>query len=95
MLGGYWDSVAIFVGINVLMGMSFYIPMAAGLISLGQGGFMAIGAYTSAVLTKEGFSLALRFACRCWPCGARRSHCRCAGAARARHLPDDPDPRLR
>jgi branched-chain amino acid transport system permease protein len=33
--------------------------MAAGLISLGQGGFMAIGAYTSAVLTKEGFSLAL------------------------------------
>ena len=59
MLGGYWDSVAIFVGINVLMGMSLYIPMAAGLISLGQGGFMAIGAYTSAVLTKEGFSLAL------------------------------------
>ena len=59
MLGGYWDSVAIFVGINVLMGVSLYIPMAAGLISLGQGGFMAIGAYTSAVLTKEGFSLAL------------------------------------
>ena len=59
MLGGYWDSVAIFVGINVLMGMSLYIPMAAGLISLGQGGFMAIGAYTSAMLTKEGFSLAL------------------------------------
>lgn len=59
MLGGYWESVGIFVGINVLMGMSLYIPMAAGLISLGQGGFMAIGAYTSAVLTKQGISLAL------------------------------------
>ena len=35
--------------------------MTAGLISLGQGGFMAIGAYVSAVLTKEGvpFSLAV------------------------------------
>ncbi len=54
MLGGYWESVAIFMGINCLMGISLYIPMAAGLISLGQGGFMAIGAYVCALLTKAG-----------------------------------------
>ncbi len=59
MLGGYWELVAIFVGINILMGMSLYVPMAAGLISLGQGGFMAIGAYASAVLTKQGWSLGI------------------------------------
>jgi branched-chain amino acid transport system permease protein len=52
MLGGYWDSVAIFLGVNCLMAVSLYIPMTAGLISLGQGGFMAIGAYLSAFLTK-------------------------------------------
>jgi branched-chain amino acid transport system permease protein len=54
MFGAYWDSVTIFLGINVLMALSLYVPMSAGLISLGQGGFMAIGAYTSAVLTIEG-----------------------------------------
>jgi len=52
MLGSYWESVTIFMGINCLMAVSLYIPMSAGLISLGQGGFMAIGAYLCAVLTK-------------------------------------------
>jgi branched-chain amino acid transport system permease protein len=54
MFEGYWGSVGIFFGINVLMAFSLYVPMTAGLISLGQGGFMAIGAYTSAVLTENG-----------------------------------------
>ena len=58
MLGGYWESVAIFLGINCLMGVSLYVPMSAGLISLGQGGFMAIGAYISAVLTEAGVPFA-------------------------------------
>ena len=53
MLSSYWDSVAVFLGINILMGVSLYIPMTAGLISLGQGGFMAIGAYVCAILTKS------------------------------------------
>lgn len=53
MLSSYWDSVAVFLGINVLMGISLYIPMTAELISLGQGGFMAIGAYVCAMLTKS------------------------------------------
>jgi branched-chain amino acid transport system permease protein len=54
MFEGYWASVSIFFGINILMAFSLYVPMTAGLISLGQGGFMAIGAYTSVVLTKSG-----------------------------------------
>ncbi len=61
MLSSYWESVAIFTGINCLMGIGLYIPMMAGLISLGQGGFMAIGAYVSVLMTKDGvpFGLAL------------------------------------
>jgi len=61
MLGSYWESVAIFTGINCLMGISLYIPMTAGLISLGQGGFMAIGAHVCALLTEVDvpFGLAL------------------------------------
>jgi branched-chain amino acid transport system permease protein len=62
MLGGYWESVAIFLGINCLLGVSLYVPMSAGLISLGQGGFMAIGAYTSALLTGAGVPFALALA---------------------------------
>jgi len=62
MLGGYWESVAIFMCINCLMGISLYIPMTAGLISLGQGGFMAIGAYTCALLTKSDVPFALALA---------------------------------
>lgn len=61
MLGGYWESVSIFLGIDILLALSLYVPLSAGLISLGQGGFMAIGAYLSAVMTKAGvpFVLAL------------------------------------
>ncbi len=61
MFGGYTESVLVFLGVNVLMAFSVYLPETAGLISLGQGGFMAIGAYTSAALTQMGvpFLLAL------------------------------------
>ena len=52
MLSGYTESLVIFLGVNMLMAMSVYLPTSAGLISLGQGGFMAVGAYTSAMLTR-------------------------------------------
>ena len=84
MLGSYWESVAIFMGINVLMGISLYIPMTAGLISLGQGGFMAIGAYVCALLTKSDvpFVLALSPAAAQRPLRASSSaRPRCAFAA--------------
>jgi branched-chain amino acid transport system permease protein len=51
MISPYTESILIFAGINILLAMSWYVPHCAGLISLGQGGFMAIGAYVSAFLT--------------------------------------------
>jgi len=47
----YTESILIFAAINTLLGLSWFVPCRAGLISLGQGGFMAIGAYVSAFLT--------------------------------------------
>jgi ABC-type branched-subunit amino acid transport system permease subunit len=36
---------AIQLGINIVLALSLALPVSAGLLSLGQGGFMAIGAY--------------------------------------------------
>ena len=36
-----------------MMALGLYLPLSAGQLSLAQGGFMAIGAYTSAVLTRN------------------------------------------
>ncbi len=47
----YLISVATIAGINIIMALSFYLPLMTGQISLGQAGFMAIGAYGSAVCT--------------------------------------------
>jgi branched-chain amino acid transport system permease protein len=51
MFDPYTDSVLIFTGINIVLALSLYLPVSAGLLSLGQGGFMAIGAYTAGYLT--------------------------------------------
>jgi branched-chain amino acid transport system permease protein len=57
MFGGWVDnytqSVLIFTGINVIAAYSFFAPFKTGQVSLGQAGFMAVGAYTSAVLTQK------------------------------------------
>src|SRR3954451_15006408 len=53
MLDHYTESVLIFTGINMVLALSLYLPISAGLLSLGQGGFMAIGAYVSAYLTSQ------------------------------------------
>lgn len=47
----YLIEVATIAGINIIMALSFYLPFMTGQISLGQAGFMAIGAYGSAVCT--------------------------------------------
>jgi branched-chain amino acid transport system permease protein len=62
MLDPYIESILIFTGINIVLALSLSLPISAGLLSLGQGGFMAIGAYASAYLTTElrwPFALAL------------------------------------
>ena len=47
----YLTSVVTIAGINIIMALSFYLPFMTGQISLGQAGFMSIGAYASAVCT--------------------------------------------
>jgi branched-chain amino acid transport system permease protein len=49
----YLISVLIVAGINIIMALSFYLPFMTGQISLGQAGFMSIGAYTSAICTAK------------------------------------------
>jgi branched-chain amino acid transport system permease protein len=44
-------SVLTMAGIWIIMALSFYLPFMTGQISLGQAGFMSIGAYGAAVCT--------------------------------------------
>ncbi len=52
-LNPYYLQVASFVLINVILGVSIYVTLATGQLSLGNAGFMSIGAYTSAILTTQ------------------------------------------
>jgi branched-chain amino acid transport system permease protein len=64
LLDGYTKSLLIFAGINVIAAYSFYVPFKTGQVSLGQAGFMAVGAYASAILTQKfglPFAVALLF----------------------------------
>lgn len=51
MFDSYTETILIFAGINIVLAYSQYATLSAGLISLGQGGFMAIGAYTATAAT--------------------------------------------
>ena len=53
MLSDHTVSILIFAGIDVIMALSFYLPASAGQLSAGQGGFMALGAYTAAYLSVQ------------------------------------------
>jgi branched-chain amino acid transport system permease protein len=53
MISPFVQSILIFGGINAILALSLYLPFSGGQLSLAQGGFMAIGAYTSAVLTRN------------------------------------------
>ena len=52
-MDGYTRSLLIFAGIHVIAAYSFYAPFKTGQVSLGQAGFMAVGAYGSAILTQK------------------------------------------
>jgi branched-chain amino acid transport system permease protein len=51
MISPYLEDVLIQLCINMILGLSLYFPLAAGQLSLGQGGFMAVGAYSASWLT--------------------------------------------
>ena len=58
MFGAYFDGVIIAAAINAILALGLYISVATGLFSIGHGGFMAVGAYASSILTmKLGWSL--------------------------------------
>jgi len=50
-LNPYHLQVASFILINVLLAVSIYVTLSTGQLSLGNAGFMSIGAYASAILT--------------------------------------------
>jgi branched-chain amino acid transport system permease protein len=55
-------SVINFALINVALGLSIYLTLATGLLSLANAGFMAIGAYTAAILASQaGLPLTVSF----------------------------------
>ena len=45
------DADLITIGINMIMGLSMFLPMTVGQLSFGQAGFMSIGAHIAVVLT--------------------------------------------
>jgi branched-chain amino acid transport system permease protein len=51
MISAYWDSVLMFTGLNMILALGCFLPLSAGLPSLGQAGYMGVGAYTAAMLT--------------------------------------------
>jgi branched-chain amino acid transport system permease protein len=53
------QSIFVLMGINILMGWSFYVILLSGQFSFGNAGFMALGAYSAGVATvKFGLPLA-------------------------------------
>jgi branched-chain amino acid transport system permease protein len=54
------QSIFVLMGINILMGWSFYVILLSGQFSFGNAGFMALGAYSAGVATvKFGLPLAV------------------------------------
>lgn len=51
LLNPYYLQIGMFVLINAILGISIYLTLATGQLSLGNAGFMSIGAYSSALLT--------------------------------------------
>jgi branched-chain amino acid transport system permease protein len=48
-----YQSLLAFIGLNGLLGLSVYCTLCCGQLSLANAGFMAIGAYTGALLTQN------------------------------------------
>jgi branched-chain amino acid transport system permease protein len=51
LLNPYYLQIAVFVLVNAILGVSIYLTLSTGQLSLGNAGFMSIGAYISAILT--------------------------------------------
>ena len=61
-LDGYTQSILIFTGISIVAAYSFFAPYKTGQVSLGQAGFMAVGAYAAGIATQKlGLPFAVAF----------------------------------
>jgi branched-chain amino acid transport system permease protein len=58
-MSGYATQILAILTINVIASYAAYMPLSCGQLNLGIAGFMAIGAYTSAVLDAHGFPMAI------------------------------------
>jgi ABC-type branched-subunit amino acid transport system ATPase component/ABC-type branched-subunit amino acid transport system permease subunit len=47
------EAFQVFLAINIILAMGLYVMVATGQLSLGQGGFMGVGAYASAAASVE------------------------------------------
>ena len=52
-LNGYVLQIIVFSCINIILALSVYMTLCTGQMSLGNSGFMSVGAYTSAILTMQ------------------------------------------
>lgn len=52
-MDAYQESLLIFAGINLIAAFSFYLPFKTGQVSLGQAGFMGVGAYAAGIITTK------------------------------------------
>lgn len=50
-LSVYHTGILITMGVNIFLGLSVFVMLSTGQLSLGTAGFMALGAYSSSVLT--------------------------------------------
>lgn len=50
LLNPYYLQIVMFMLINAMLGLSIYFTLATGQLSLGNAGFMSVGAYTSSLL---------------------------------------------
>jgi branched-chain amino acid transport system permease protein len=52
-VSGYTTAILTILAINLIAAYAAWLPLAAGQVNLGTAGFMAVGAYASAVLSNE------------------------------------------
>lgn len=51
LISPYWEQVIVFIGINSLLALGFYITFSTGQLSMCHGALMGIGAYVSGLLS--------------------------------------------
>jgi branched-chain amino acid transport system permease protein len=61
-MSGYWLQIFAILAVNIVAAYAAYMPLACGQLNLGIAGFMAIGAYASAVLSGQGWPLPISIA---------------------------------